>query len=88
MAPNAQGMTGLLRVKLKRGLIGLPDRFTEHAKALGFRKTHQKVYVPVNPSTLGNILKVKELVDVSPVKGKPAPNARYWSKGYTVIQQP
>ena len=76
----------LLRVKLKRGLIGLPDRFKEHTRALGLRRTHQKSYVPINARTLGNILKVKELVEVKPVAGKPAPNARYWSKGYEIIE--
>jgi ribosomal protein L30/L7E len=77
----------LLRVKLKRGLIGLPDRFKEHTRALGLRQTHQKTYVAVNARTLGNILKVKELVDVRPVKGKPGPNARYWSRGYEIINE-
>ncbi len=71
---------------MKRGLIGLPDRFKEHTRALGLRRTYQKSYVPVNARTLGNILKVKELVEVKPVKGKPAPNANYWSKGYEIIE--
>ena len=76
---------GLLRVQLKRGLIGLPSRFKEHVRALGLRHTHEKSYVPINPMTIGNILKVKELVQVKNVKGKPPKDASYWSKGYSIV---
>lgn len=76
-----------LRVKLCRGLIGLPARFKEHVRALGLRHTHQKSYVSINPKTMGNIIKVKELVEVKPVKGKPAPGAKYWAKGYSLLRK-
>jgi ribosomal protein L30 len=76
-----------LRVKLCRGLIGLPDRFKEHVRALGLRHTHQKSYVDINPKTMGNILKVKELVQVKPVMGKPAAGAKYWAKGYSLLRK-
>jgi ribosomal protein L30 len=79
--------SSLLRVKLSRGLIGLPAKVGEHALALGLRKTHQKVYLPATPSTVGNILKLKELVQVRPVKGCPAPNAKYWAKGYSLVRK-
>lgn len=82
---SAEGKQELLRVHLKRGLIGLPARFKEHVRALGLRHTHEKSYVPINPMTLGNILRVKELVQVRRVKGKPSKDASYWSKGYSII---
>lgn len=75
-----------MRVTLTRGHIGLPDRFRDHLRALGLRRTHQKSYVAVNPVNLGNILRVKELVKVRPVNGRPVPGARYWAKGYTVLK--
>jgi ribosomal protein L30/L7E len=77
--------TALFRVKLRRGLIGLPDRFKEHTKALGLRRTHQKSYVPICPSTIGNILRIKELIELRIVKGKPVPGAKYWAKGFSVV---
>lgn len=75
------------RVKLCRGLIGLPARFKEHTRALQLRHTHQKSYLEINPFTMGNILKVKELVEVKRVKGKPAANASYWAKGYSILRR-
>lgn len=74
------------RVTLKRGLIGLPDKFKEHTRSLGLRRTHQKSYLQINPQTVGNILKVKELVEVKTVKGKPIPGASYWAKGYSILR--
>ena len=84
--PAAGPMTELFRVTLKRGLIGLPDRFKEHTRALALRHTHQHSYLQINPSTVGNILKVKELVAVKVVNGRPPVNAKYWAKGYRVIK--
>lgn len=75
------------RVKLRRGLIGLPAHFKDHVNALQLRHTHQKSYLEINPLTMGNILKVKELVEVKKVKGKPAPNASYWAKGYSFLRR-
>lgn len=75
------------RVTLKRGLIGLPDKFKEHVRSLGLRHTHQKSYLQINPQTVGNILKVKELVEVKKVKGKPVPGASYWAKGYSILRK-
>lgn len=75
----------LFRVKLRRGLIGLPERYKEHVRSLGLRRTHQKSYLEINPLVIGNILKVKELVEVRKVKGKPVAGASYWAKGYSLI---
>lgn len=77
----------LFRVKLRRGLIGLPESYKEHTRALGLRRTHQKSYLEINPFVIGNILKVKELVEVRKVKGKPIPGASYWAKGYSLIRR-
>lgn len=75
------------RVKLRRGLIGLPDRFKDHTRSLGLRHTHQKVYLPICPMTIGNILKIKELVQIKIVKGKPCSGASYWAKGYSLLRK-
>lgn len=77
----------LLRVKLIKGLIGLPAHYREHVRALGLRHTHQKSYLEINPQVIGNIIKVKELVQVKMVKGKPARNASYWAKGYSLLKR-
>ena len=77
----------LFRVKLRRGLIGLPAHYREHVRALGLRHTHQKSYLEINPQVLGNVLKVKELVEVKLVKGRPASKASYWAKGYSLIKR-
>lgn len=75
------------RVKLRRGLIGLPDRFKDHTRSLGLRHTHQKVYLPICSKTMGNIIKIKELVEVRIVKGKPCSGASYWAKGYSLLRK-
>ena len=75
------------RVKLCRGLIGLPERYKSHVRALGLRHTHQKSYVEINPMTMGNIIKIKELVEVKRVKGKPIPGTSYWAKGYSLLRK-
>lgn len=77
----------IFRVKLRRGLIGLPERYKEHVRSLGLRRTHQKSYLEINPLVIGNILKVKELVEVRKVKGRPVPGASYWAKGYSLLRR-
>lgn len=84
---DADSNPSLFRVKLRKGLIGLPAHYREHVRSLGLRRTHQKSYLEVNPQVLGNILKVKELLEVKPVKGRPAANASYWAKGYSLIKR-
>lgn len=85
--PVVDKKSSLFRVKLRKGLIGLPAHYREHVRALGIRHTHQKSYLEINPQVLGNILKVKELVEVKTVKGRPAANASYWAKGYSLIKR-
>ncbi|RAQ63944.1 mitochondrial 54S ribosomal protein YmL33 [Aspergillus flavus] len=52
------------RVTLVRSAIGLPRRTTDVLKALGLKKRMATVFHPVSPSVAGQIMKVKELVDV------------------------
>lgn len=55
------------RITLLRSAIGLPQRSTDVLKALGLRKRMATVFHPVTPSVAGQIMKVKELVDVQEV---------------------
>ena len=83
----SQSKSPLFRVKLCRGIIGLPQIYKDHVRSLGLRHTHQKSYLPINPLVIGNILKVKELVEVRKVNGKPIPGASYWAKGYSLLRR-
>ena len=55
------------RITLMRSAIGLPKRSTGVLKALGLRRRMQTVFFPVGQDVAGQILKVKELVDVREV---------------------
>ncbi|KAF2200523.1 mitochondrial 54S ribosomal protein YmL33 [Delitschia confertaspora ATCC 74209] len=55
------------RITLLRSAIGLPTKSTGVLKALGLRKRMATVYYPVTPDVAGQILRVKELVDVAEV---------------------
>jgi large subunit ribosomal protein L30 len=55
------------RITLMRSGIGLPVRTTNVLKALGLRKRMTTVYYPVSPSVAGQIMRIKELVDVAEV---------------------
>ena len=56
------------RITLMRSAIGLPEKTRGVLNALGLRKRTATVFLPVNTSTAGQILKVKELVAVSEVE--------------------
>ncbi|KAE8147429.1 hypothetical protein BDV25DRAFT_160393 [Aspergillus avenaceus] len=56
------------RVTLVRSAIGLPRRTTDVLKALGLKKRMVTVFHPVSPSVAGQIMKVKELVEVREVE--------------------
>ena len=51
-----------------RSAIGLPMRTRGVLAALGLRKRMRTVYHPVTPDVAGQIMKVKELVDVEEVE--------------------
>lgn len=55
------------RITLLRSAIGLPQRTTGVLKALGLKKRMATVFHPVTPDVAGQIMKVKELVDVREV---------------------
>ncbi|KAJ5319351.1 hypothetical protein N7541_006279 [Penicillium brevicompactum] len=52
------------RITLLRSAIGLPRRSTDVLKALGLKKRMGTVFHAVSPSVAGQIMKVKELVQV------------------------
>ncbi|KAL1849218.1 39S ribosomal protein L33, mitochondrial [Paecilomyces lecythidis] len=55
------------RITLMRSAIGLPTRTTGVLKALGLKKRMATVFHPVTQDVAGQIMKVKELVDVKEV---------------------
>ncbi|KAF2829931.1 50S ribosomal protein-like protein L30 [Ophiobolus disseminans] len=55
------------RITLMRSGIGLPQKTQGVLKALGLRKRMTTVYYPVSQSVAGQILRIKELVDVKEV---------------------
>ncbi|BCS01243.1 54S ribosomal protein L33, mitochondrial [Aspergillus awamori] len=60
-------MSSYFRVTLMRSAIGLPRRTNDVLKALGLKKRMATVFHPVSPSVAGQIMKVKELVQVQEV---------------------
>jgi ribosomal protein L30 len=55
------------RITLKRSGIGLPERVQGVLHALGLRKRMKTVFYPVSSQVAGQIMKVKELVEVQEV---------------------
>jgi large subunit ribosomal protein L30 len=55
------------RVTLLRSGIGLPQKTRGVLKALGLRRRMDTVYHPVSMDAAGQIMRVKELVDVEEV---------------------
>jgi ribosomal protein L30 len=56
------------RITLMRSAIGLPERTRGVLAALGLRKRMRTVFHPVSQHMAGQIMKVKELVDVEEVE--------------------
>ena len=56
------------RITLLRSAIGLPQRTKAVLQALGLRKRMATVFIPVSRDSAGQIMKVKELVDVREVE--------------------
>ncbi|KAH7075431.1 mitochondrial 54S ribosomal protein YmL33 [Paraphoma chrysanthemicola] len=56
------------RITLMRSGIGMPLKTQGVLKALGLRKRMTTVYHPVTQSVAGQIMRIKELVDVKEVK--------------------
>lgn len=76
------------KITLKRSAIGLPKDIRAASKTLGLFRLHQTSYKPVNASTAGLILKLKELVQVELVDHIPTKEevaALKPARGYTVV---
>ncbi|KAF2804055.1 50S ribosomal protein-like protein L30 [Mytilinidion resinicola] len=56
------------RITLMRSAIGLPAQRKGVLAALGLRKRMATVYHPVTPDVAGQIMAVKELLDVAEVE--------------------
>lgn len=56
------------KITLIRSAIGLPRKTQAVLNALGLRKRMATVFKPVNASSAGQIMKIKELVAVSEVE--------------------
>ncbi|SAM06835.1 hypothetical protein [Absidia glauca] len=76
------------KVTLKRSTIGLSKDYRAAAHTLGLYRLHQTTYQPVNASTAGSILKLKELLRVENVDAIPTKEdllAAKPARGYQVI---
>ncbi|KAF1830353.1 hypothetical protein BDW02DRAFT_534241, partial [Decorospora gaudefroyi] len=60
-------MPSWFRITLTRSGIGMPAKTQGVLKALGLRKRMTTVYHPVTQSVAGQIMRIKELVDVKEV---------------------
>lgn len=56
------------RITLMRSGIGMPKKVQGVLHALGLRKRMTTVYHPVSQSVAGQIMRIKELVDVKEVE--------------------
>jgi large subunit ribosomal protein L30 len=56
------------RITLMRSGIGMPLKTQGVLKALGLRKRMTTVYHPVTQSVAGQIMRIKELIDVKEVE--------------------
>jgi large subunit ribosomal protein L30 len=77
---------------LKRSGIGLPSAKLQTLEALGLKKRFQTTYKPVNPQIAGQLLRVKELLDLQlveePVSKEEMREARRPPRGYIVESVP
>ncbi|EUC48249.1 hypothetical protein COCMIDRAFT_87876 [Bipolaris oryzae ATCC 44560] len=76
------------RITLMRSGIGMPAKTQGVLKALGLRKRMTTVYHPVSQSVAGQIMRIKELVDVkevaAPMSKEQMRQARRPDPGYYV----
>ncbi|EOA90683.1 uncharacterized protein SETTUDRAFT_101270 [Exserohilum turcica Et28A] len=79
------------RITLMRSGIGMPAKTQGVLKALGLRKRTTTVYYPVSQAVAGQIMRIKELVDVKeverPVTKEQMRVARKPDPGYYVEQR-
>jgi ribosomal protein L30 len=88
MPAPAQAAQTYFRITLTRSGIGLPQKTQGVLHALGLKKRMTTVYQPVTPSVAGQIMRIKELVDVRevrrPLSREAMREARRPDKGYVV----
>ena len=65
-------MSSILRVTLKKGLVGRPEDQRGTVRALGLKRIGQTVEKENRPEIRGMIFKVKHLVEVEEVAGPAA----------------
>ncbi|RLC12860.1 MAG: 50S ribosomal protein L30 [Deltaproteobacteria bacterium] len=57
-------MSRILKVTLKKSLIGRPEKHRKTIKSLGLRKLNSTVVLEDNPAVRGMVRKVSHLLDV------------------------
>lgn len=85
---SSTAINNYYKVTLKRSTIGLSKDYKAAAHTLGLYRLQQTTYHPVNASTAGSILKLKELVQVENVDRIPTRDELLATKpdrGYKVI---
>ncbi|KAI9308233.1 hypothetical protein BJ944DRAFT_260655 [Cunninghamella echinulata] len=85
---NSTTINNYYKITLKRSTIGLSKDYKAAAHTLGLYRLQQTTYQPVNASTAGSILKLKELVQVENVDKIPTKEDIRASKpdrGYKII---
>ncbi len=58
----------MLKITLKKSLIGVPEKQRKVVRALGLGKTHSSILKEDNPSIQGMIFRVQHLLSVERVK--------------------
>ncbi|RKP12790.1 hypothetical protein BJ684DRAFT_3260, partial [Piptocephalis cylindrospora] len=72
------------RVTMHRSPIGLPFKVRRTLEALGLGKRSSVAYLPCNKSSIGSLLKVKELVQVEATQ-EIRPKRQRVARGWTVL---
>lgn len=83
----AKNENNRLQVKLYRSVIGLPEKYMRIAESLGLKRTHQTSFVKVTPYTVGQIVKIKELVKVKLIEKSQVPPPGYLKapQGFRIV---
>ncbi|KAI9270476.1 hypothetical protein BDA99DRAFT_557301 [Phascolomyces articulosus] len=82
---SANAAAQYYKVTLTRSTIGLSKDYRAAAQTLGLFRLNQTTYQPVNASTAGLILKLKEIVRVQNVDHIPEKINQKTERGYKVV---
>lgn len=76
-----------LQVKLYKSIIGLPRKLKGVTQVLGLKRTHQTVFLKITPYTVGQLVKLKELIKIKliGVNEMPARNYLKTPPGFIII---